>query len=183
MTEVSAMTDVVEVVVQEPIEEAAEEQAAPEGGSKGKAVVDADNTENGDKNVQDALEAKIAQMSAKKTEDKSGEKELSRLYKKATKDLKEQLDAIPSESEKVKLLERKFLEKVHQCNTADRKVDNLQVRLIYSCSLQEFTVLQEQYVLSDFTCSQTVLLFTLLLVSVFTAVLGGCAARQGQPHE
>lgn len=120
------MTDVVEVVVQEPIEEAAEEQAAPEGGSKGKAVVDADNTENGDKNVQDALEAKIAQMSAKKTEDKSGEKELSRLYKKATKDLKEQLDAIPSESEKVKLLERKFLEKVHQCNTADRKVDNLQ---------------------------------------------------------
>ena len=181
MTEVSAMTDVAEMVVQEPIEEAADEQAAPEGGSKGKAVVDADNTENGDKNVQDALEAKIAQMSAKKTEDKSGEKELSRLYKKATKDLKEQLDAIPSESEKVKVLEKKFLEKVHQCNTADRKVDNLQVRFIYACSLHEFTVLQKQM---GRTCSQTSLLFfTLLLVSVFTAVLGGCAARQRQPHE
>jgi hypothetical protein len=89
---------------------------------------DADDTENGEKNVQEVLAGKIAQLDAKKNEDKSTEKELSRMYKKASKELKEQLDAITSDSEKVKFLQQKFLDKMHQCNSADRKVENMQVR-------------------------------------------------------
>jgi hypothetical protein len=89
---------------------------------------DADDTENGEKNVQEVLAGKIAQLDAKKNEDKSTEKELSRMYKKASKELKEQLDAITSDSEKVKFLQQKFLDKMHQCNAADRKVENMQVR-------------------------------------------------------
>jgi hypothetical protein len=90
---------------------------------------DADDTENGEKNVQEALAGKIAQLDAKKNEDKSAEKELSRMYKKTSKELKEQLDAITSDGEKVKFLQQKFLDKMHQCNAADRKVENMQVRL------------------------------------------------------
>ena len=89
---------------------------------------DADDTENGEKNVQEVLAGKIAQLDAKKNEDKGTEKELSRMYKKASKELKEQLDAITSDSEKVKFLQQKFLDKMHQCNAADRKVENMQVR-------------------------------------------------------
>lgn len=88
---------------------------------------DADNTENGEQNVQTALAAKIAQMDAKKSEDKNGEKELSRLYKKAAKELNQQLEGISSDSEKVKFLQQKCLDKVHQCNASERKVENLQV--------------------------------------------------------
>ena len=89
----------------------------------------ADDTENGDKNVQEALAGKIAQLDAKKNEDKGTEKELSRMYKKASKELKEQLEAITSDSEKVKFLQQKYLDKVHHCNAADRKAENLQVSL------------------------------------------------------
>ena len=89
----------------------------------------ADDTENGDKNVQEALAGKIAQLDAKKNEDKGTEKELSRMYKKASKELKEQLEAITSDSEKVKFLHQKYLDKVHHCNAADRKAENLQVSL------------------------------------------------------
>ena len=66
----------------------------------------ADDTENGDKNVQEALAGKIAQLDAKKNEDKGTEKKLSRMYKKASKELKEQLEAITSDSEKVKFLQQ-----------------------------------------------------------------------------
>ena len=97
-----------------------------------KEATDADDTENGEKNVQEALAAKIAQMDAKKNEDKSSEKELSRMYKKASKELKEQLEAIASESEKVKFLQQKFLDKVHQCNSSERKAESLQVFLLFS---------------------------------------------------
>ncbi len=93
------------------------------GSGKGSA----DDTENGEKNVQEALAGKIAQLDAKKNEDKGAEKELSRMYKKASKELKEQLEAITSDSEKVKFLQQKYLDKVHQCNAADRKAENLQV--------------------------------------------------------
>lgn len=87
----------------------------------------ADDTENGEQNVKSALAAKVAQMEAKKSEDKNGEKELSRMYKKASKELKEQLEAIASDSERVKFLQQKYLDKVHHCNISERRADNLQV--------------------------------------------------------
>ena len=101
--------------------------AAGEGEKVSEIVPDVDNTENGEQNVQVALAAKIAQMDAKKSEDKNEEKELSRLYKKATKELNQQLEAISSDSEKVKFLQQKCLDKVHQCNASERKVETLQV--------------------------------------------------------
>jgi uncharacterized phage infection (PIP) family protein YhgE len=91
-------------------------------------AVGVEDTENGEKNVQSALAAKVAQMEAKKSEDKNGEKELSRMYKKASKELKEQLEAIASDSERVKFLQQKYLDKMHQCNANERRADNLQVR-------------------------------------------------------
>lgn len=102
-------------------------QADGEKDKLSEVVTDTENTENGEQNVQTALAAKIAQMDAKKSEDKNGEKELSRLYKKATKELNQQLEAISSDSEKVKFLQQKCLEKMHQCNASERKVENLQV--------------------------------------------------------
>ena len=95
-------------------------------GAAPKTATPTDNTENGDKNVQSMLDAKIAQMDMKKSVDKNGERELARMFKKASKELKEQLDAAPSDSDKVKFLQQKLLDKVHLCNTQERKIDALQ---------------------------------------------------------
>ena len=99
----------------------AKEEAVDAGG--------ADDTENGEQNVKSALAAKVAQMEAKKSEDKNGEKELSRMYKKGSKELKDQLEAIASDSERVKFLQQKYLDKMHQCNATERRADILQVPL------------------------------------------------------
>jgi hypothetical protein len=90
---------------------------------------ESEDAENSDNNVQSALAAKIAQISAKKSEDKNGERELARLFKKASKDLKDHLETITSDSEKVQYLQKKFLDKLHMCNTHERKIDSLQVCL------------------------------------------------------
>jgi len=110
----------------EAAEWAVSEAAGAAEAGKDIVVPDVDNTENGDTNVQVALAAQIAKLDAKKTEDKSGERELNRLYKKASKDLKEQLEGL-TDGEKVKVLQQKFLDKVHQFNSSERKIDGLQV--------------------------------------------------------
>eukprot|EP00960_Hanusia_phi_P062677 765231-Hanusia_phi.AAC.1 len=85
-----------------------------------------------DDTLKAALEAKIAQMDKKQSEEKDEEKALgnddnwSKLYKKASKDLKEQLEGLSDGNEKTKLLQQKYLDKLQECNRMERTNSNLQ---------------------------------------------------------
>uniref|UniRef100_A0A7S4MZK8 Uncharacterized protein n=1 Tax=Guillardia theta TaxID=55529 RepID=A0A7S4MZK8_GUITH len=79
-----------------------------------------------DDTLKAALAAKIAQMDKKQSEDKDEEKALAKLYKKASKDLKDQLEGMSDGNEKVKLLQQKYLDKLQECNRMERTNGNLQ---------------------------------------------------------
>jgi hypothetical protein len=50
------------------------------------------------------------------------------MYKKASKELKEQLEALgENKDEKIKMLHTKLLEKIHECNKLDRNIASQQV--------------------------------------------------------
>lgn len=52
----------------------------------------------------------------------------ARMYKKASKELKEQLEALgENKDEKIKMLHSKLLEKIHECNKLDRNIASQQV--------------------------------------------------------
>ncbi len=59
------------------------------------------------------------------------------MHKKATKDVKEQLDAVEGPTDKIKFLQQKYLDKVHEANKLERQNASLQVwqlpRLFPSC--------------------------------------------------
>eukprot|EP00961_Rhodomonas_salina_P137815 1853746-Rhodomonas_salina.1 len=48
------------------------------------------------------------------------------MHKKATKDVKEQLDAVEGPNEKIKFLQQKYLDKVHEANKLDKQNGTLQ---------------------------------------------------------
>ena len=75
--------------------------------------------------LQTVLAQKIAKMEVKKSEDRDDEKHLTKLLKKSTKDLKEQLAQMGID-EKVAFLHERFCEKVNEFNRLERSNEKLQ---------------------------------------------------------
>ena len=67
----------------------------------------------------------VQKSAEKKIEDKEDEKVREKLYKKTLKELKEQLDSCSAE-EKVRILEKKYLDKLRDFNKLDRANTRLQ---------------------------------------------------------
>ena len=67
----------------------------------------------------------VQKSAEKKIEDKEDEKVLEKLYKKTLKELKEQLDSCSAE-DKVRILEKKYLDKLRDFNKLDRANTRLQ---------------------------------------------------------
>lgn len=96
------------------------------------------------------------------------------MHKKATKDVKEQLDAVEGPNEKIKFLQQKYLDKVHEANKLDKQNGTLQVRACRSARFRNCYLILMAY-LRLRACVR-------VRVCGVAAIIGHVEPRERLPH-